>query len=108
MFAKGRASPQADAPRSTCQATVVTLRDGATKDVSELACGDVLVVVEGEVIPSDGIVIEGIALVDESAVTGESAPVVRESASDRSAVIGGTRVLSSRIVVEVTRRAASR
>ena len=62
-----------------------------------------MVVVEaGEVIPGDGTVIEGIASVDESAITGESAPVIRESGGDRSAVTGGTRVLSDRIVVEIT------
>jgi K+-transporting ATPase ATPase B chain len=64
--------------------------------------GDVVVVVAGETIPGDGTVIEGIASVDESAITGESAPVVRESGGDRSAVTGGTRVLSDRIVVEIT------
>ena len=64
--------------------------------------GDVVVLEEGRVIPTDGRVIEGSALVDESAITGESAPVLRESGSDRKAVTGGTRVLSGRIVVEVT------
>jgi K+-transporting ATPase ATPase B chain len=81
--------------------TVARLLDGRTKAASELIPGDVVVVEAGEVIPCDGTVIEGIATVDESAITGESAPVIRESASDRSAVTGGTRVLSSRIVVEV-------
>ena len=61
-----------------------------------------MVVVAGEVIPGDGTVVEGIASVDESAITGESAPVIRESGGDRSAVTGGTRVLSDRIVVEIT------
>ena len=62
-----------------------------------------MVVVEaGEVIPGDGTVVEGIASVDESAITGESAPVIREAGGDRSAVTGGTRVLSDRIVVEIT------
>ncbi len=61
---------------------------------SELVKGDVVVVEAGEVIPGDGTVIEGIASVDESAITGESAPVIRESGGDRSAVTGGTRVLS--------------
>jgi K+-transporting ATPase ATPase B chain len=79
-----------------------TLRDGRRKPADALVRGDVVVVEPGQQIPSDGTVIEGIALVDESAVTGESAPVVRESDSDRSAVIGGTRVLSSRILVEVS------
>jgi K+-transporting ATPase ATPase B chain len=69
---------------------------------SELVVGDEVVVSAGEVIPADGEVIEGIASVDESAITGESAPVIRESGGDRSAVTGGTRVLSDRIVVRVT------
>ena len=62
------------------------------------AAGDLVVVAAGEVIPGDGEVVEGIASVDESAITGESAPVIRESGGDRSAVTGGTRVLSDRIV----------
>ena len=64
--------------------------------------GDMVVVEKGDVIPGDGEVIEGIASVDESAITGESAPVIRESGGDRSAVTGGTRVLSDRIVVRIT------
>src|SRR6185436_1703148 len=64
--------------------------------------GDRVVVEAGEVIPGDGEVVEGIASVDESAVTGESAPVIRESGGDRSAVTGGTKVLSDRIVVRIT------
>jgi K+-transporting ATPase ATPase B chain len=79
-----------------------TLRDGSRKPAAELVRGDLVVVDTGQQIPSDGIVIEGIAFVDESAVTGESAPVLRESDTERNAVIGGTRVLSSRIVVEVS------
>lgn len=79
-----------------------TLRDGSRKAAADLVRGDVVVVEAGEEIPSDGTVIDGIALVDESAVTGESGPVVRESDSDRSTVIGGTRVLSNRILIEVT------
>ncbi|MDR6866760.1 K+-transporting ATPase ATPase B chain [Microbacterium resistens] len=76
----------------------------ATEDVSsaDLRLGDVVVVVAGEPIPGDGDIIAGIATVDESAITGESAPVVRESGGDRSAVTGGTRVLSDRIVVRIT------
>ena len=76
--------------------------DGGEKPATELRKGDVVVVEAGEVIPGDGTVIEGIASVDESAITGESAPVIRESGGDRSAVTGGTRVLSDRIVVEIT------
>ncbi len=87
-----------------CHATVATLRDGRTKAASELARGDIVVIEAGEVIPGDGTVIAGLASVDESGITGESAPVIRESASlDRSAVTAGTRVLSGRIEVEVTR-----
>ena len=68
----------------------------------ELRRGDVVVVAAGEIIPGDGDVIEGIASVDESAITGESAPVIRESGGDRSAVTGGTRVLSTRSCVRIT------
>jgi K+-transporting ATPase ATPase B chain len=82
--------------------TVAHLRDGTTKPANELAKGDVVIVQAGEVIPGDGTVTEGIASVDESAITGESAPVIRESGGDRSAVTGGTRVLSDHIVVEIT------
>ncbi len=78
------------------------MQDGTVKQASELGKGDIVVVEAGELIPGDGTVIEGIASVDESAITGESAPVIRESGGDRSAVTGGTRVLSDRIVVEIT------
>ena len=71
---------------------------------SQLTIDDVVVVSAGEMIPSDGEIIEGIASVDESAITGESAPVIRESGGDRSAVTGGTRVLSDQIVVRITAR----
>jgi K+-transporting ATPase ATPase B chain len=71
---------------------------------TELAVGDLVVVEAGEVIPGDGDVVEGIATVDESAITGESAPVIRESGGDRSAVTGGTTVLSDRIVVRISTR----
>jgi potassium-transporting ATPase ATP-binding subunit len=101
-LAEGRGKAQADALRSMRTETVAHLRDGGEKPASELRRGDVVVVEAGETIPGDGTVIEGIASVDESAITGESAPVVRESGGDRSAVTGGTRVLSDRIVVEIT------
>ena len=78
------------------------LGDASTQPSSGLRRGDVVVVEAGQVIPADGTVIDGAALVDESAITGESAPVLRESAGERSSVTAGTRVLSSRIVVEVT------
>ncbi|MBY8871657.1 potassium-transporting ATPase subunit KdpB [Micromonospora sp. PLK6-60] len=70
----------------------------------QLRQGDIVVVEAGEVIPGDGDVVEGIASVDESAITGESAPVIRESGGDRSAVTGGTKVLSDRIVVKITQK----
>jgi K+-transporting ATPase ATPase B chain len=101
-FAEGRGRAQADTLRTMRQETLATLQDGTTKSASELRKGDVVVVAAGELIPGDGTVIEGIASVDESAITGESAPVIRESGGDRSAVTGGTRVLSDEIVVEIT------
>jgi potassium-transporting ATPase ATP-binding subunit len=101
-FAEGRGRAQADTLRSMRKETVATLRDGGTKAAAELTRGDVVVVPAGALIPGDGTVIEGIATVDESAITGESAPVIRESGGDRSAVTGGTRVTSDEIVVEIT------
>jgi potassium-transporting ATPase ATP-binding subunit len=80
---------------------IARLRGGGQKPAAELRRGEVVVVEAGQVIPADGMVIEDIASVDESAVTGESAPVIRESGGDRSTVTGGTQVLSGRIVVEV-------
>ncbi len=101
-FAEGRGRAQADTLRNMRKETVATMRDGSMKAASALSRGDIVVVVAGELIPGDGSVIEGIATVDESAITGESAPVIRESGGDRSAVTGGTRVTSDRIVVEIT------
>jgi potassium-transporting ATPase ATP-binding subunit len=104
-MAEGRGKAQADTLRRTKTETLANVEvDGATKQVAanELRKGDVVVVVAGEVIPGDGDVIEGIASVDESAITGESAPVIRESGGDRSAVTGGTRVLSDRIKIRIT------
>jgi K+-transporting ATPase ATPase B chain len=101
-FAEGRGRAQAATLRTMRQETVARMSDGSTKPASELVKGDRCVVEAGELIPGDGTVIEGIASVDESAITGESAPVIRESGGDRSAVTGGTRVLSDRIVVEIT------
>jgi potassium-transporting ATPase ATP-binding subunit len=101
-LAEGRGKAQADALRALRTETTARLRDGGERPASQLERGDVVIVEAGEVIPGDGTVIEGIASVDESAVTGESAPVIRESGGDRSAVTGGTRVLSDRIVVEIT------
>ncbi len=105
-IAEGRGKAQADELRKTRAETIAHRRlpDGTVDDVpsSVLRVGDTVVVSAGEVIPADGEVIEGIASVDESAITGESAPVIRESGGDRSAVTGGTRVLSDQIVVSVT------
>ena len=108
-MAEGRGKAQAAALRKTRAETTARRRlaDGKVEEVpsSTLAVGDHVVVTAGEIIPADGDVVEGIASVDESAITGESAPVIRESGGDRSAVTGGTRVLSDEIVVRVTTRA---
>jgi K+-transporting ATPase ATPase B chain len=101
-FAEGRGRAQAATLRAMRQETVATMKDGSTKAASELTRGDVVVVEAGEPIPGDGTVIEGIASVDESAITGESAPVIRESGGDRSAVTGGTKVVSDQLVIEIT------
>jgi K+-transporting ATPase ATPase B chain len=105
-IAEGRGKAQAEELRRTRAETIAHRRrtDESLEDLpsSKLVVGDEVVVSAGEVIPADGEVIEGIASVDESAITGESAPVIRESGGDRSAVTGGTRVLSDRIVVRVT------
>ncbi len=105
-MAEGRGKAQAASLRGMRKETVARLRqpDGNLRDVpgSELRRDDVVVVVAGEIVPGDGEVIEGIASVDESAITGESAPVIRESGGDRSSVTGGTRVLSDSIVVRIT------
>jgi len=107
-MAEGRGKAQADALRKTRTETMARRRreDGSIEDVpaTQLRVGDECVVTAGELIPSDGDVVEGIASVDESAITGESAPVIRESGGDRSAVTGGTRVLSDEIVVRITAR----
>ena len=101
-FAEGRGRAQADTLRAMRQETIATMADGSSKKAGELHRGDVVVVQAGELIPGDGTVVQGIASVDESAITGESAPVIRESGGDRSAVTGGTRVLSDQIHVEIT------
>ncbi len=105
--AEGRGKAQADTLRKTRAETVARRRVGDLLEEvpsTALDLGDEVVVAAGEVIPSDGEIIEGIASVDESAITGESAPVIRESGGDRSAVTGGTRVLSDEIVVRITAR----
>ncbi len=104
-MAEGRGRAQADALRRQRSETAARLlRDGREERIaaSDLKKGDIVVCETGDTIPADGDVIEGIASVDESAITGESAPVIRESGGDRSAVSGGTRVLSDRIVVCIT------
>ena len=101
-IAEGRGKAQASALRATRTTTLARLRDGGEVPAPELQRGAVVVVEAGEVIPADGEVIEGVGSVDESAITGESAPVIRESGGDRSAVTGGTRLLSDRLVIEVT------
>ena len=105
-IAEGRGKAQADSLRRTRAETVAKrlADDGSIEPVAgtKLRAGDRVLVEAGDIIPSDGEVIEGIASVDESAITGESAPVIRESGGDRSAVTGGTRVLSDRITVRIT------
>lgn len=108
-MAEGRGKAQADSLRATRQDVqakkLAEPRFGATHrpaTASSLRKDDVILVEAGELIPSDGEVIEGVASVDESAITGESAPVIRESGGDRSSVTGGTRVLSDWLVVRVT------
>src|SRR5881409_2420452 len=103
--AEGRGKAQANALRKARKDTMARrLKNGHEEKVpaADLQKGDIVVCEANDVIPADGDVIEGIASVDEAAVTGESAPVIRESGGDRSAVTGGTRVLSDRIVIRVT------
>ena len=106
--AEGRGKAQADTLRKTRSETLAKVRQPDLSIVetpsSQLTVGDLCVVEPGDLIPGDGEIVEGIATVDESAITGESAPVIRESGGDRSAVTGGTRVLSDRIVVKITQK----
>jgi K+-transporting ATPase ATPase B chain len=105
-MAEGRGKAQADTLRKARAETMARRMktDGSHETVagSKLRAGDVVVVRAGEFIPGDGEVVVGVASVDESAITGESAPVIRESGGDRSAVTGGTRVLSDEITVKIT------
>jgi len=107
-MAEGRGKAQAATLRKVRSETMAHRRtsSGGIEEVpsSALQLDDLVIVAAGETIPSDGEIIEGIASVDESAITGESAPVIRESGGDRSAVTGGTRVLSDQIVVRITAR----
>ncbi|MDH2327358.1 potassium-transporting ATPase subunit KdpB [Cereibacter sp. SYSU M97828] len=105
--AEGRGKAQAESLKKTRTDTEATLENGRKVPSTSLKVGDVVIVEAGEIIPSDGEVIEGVASVNEAAITGESAPVIRESGGDRSAVTGGTQVLSDRIVVRITAAAGS-
>ena len=105
-MAEGRGKAQAETLRKARSETLARLvTDCGTEEKvpgSKLKSGDIVLVSAGEMIPGDGEIIEGIASVDESAITGESAPVIRESGGDRSAVTGGTRVLSDEIKIRIT------
>ncbi len=106
-MAEGRGKAQADTLRKARSETLANRLTGSNGNAervpsSELRAGDIVLISAGELIPSDGEIIEGVASVDESAITGESAPVIRESGGDRSAVTGGTRVLSDKIKVKIT------
>jgi K+-transporting ATPase ATPase B chain len=105
-LAEARGKAQADALRKTRRATPAfrMLETGEIEETvsTELRGGDRVVIEAGQIIPGDGEIIEGVASIDESAITGESAPVIREAGGDRSGVTGGTRVLSDRIVVRIT------
>ena len=104
-LAEARGKAQTDSLKRTRQNTIARrIKDGREESVSsdQLSEGDRVIVLTGETIPGDGEVVEGAAMVDESAITGESAPVVREAGGDRSGVVGGTRVLSDQIVVRIS------
>ena len=105
-IAEARGKAQADSLRKTRQDTPANVRQSNGQLVAvnsaQLQKGQVFVVEAGEIIPTDGEIIEGLATIDESAITGESAPVIREAGGDKSSVTGGTKVLSDRIVVQVT------
>ena len=105
-MAEGRGKAQADTLRRAKSDTLANRvkQDGTTERIpsADLRAGDLVIVVAGQFIPGDGEIVEGVASVDESAITGESAPVIREAGGDRSAVTGGTRVLSDEIKVKIT------
>ncbi|MFI0235161.1 potassium-transporting ATPase subunit KdpB [Streptomyces sp. NPDC016845] len=103
--AEGRGKAQADTLRKAKTDTVARRLNGPAEERvpgTDLRIGDLVVCEAGDVVPGDGDVVEGVASVDESAITGESAPVIRESGGDRSAVTGGTKVLSDRVVIKIT------
>ena len=101
-IAEARGKAQADSLRKTREETPAKLKSGETISSSQLKKGDIFVCEAGDIIPSDGEIIEGLATIDESAITGESAPVIREAGGDKSSVTGGTKVLSDKIIVEST------
>lgn len=101
-IAEARGKAQADSLRKTREETPARLENGQTISSAQLKKGDIFICEAGDVIATDGEIIEGIATIDESAITGESAPVIRESGGDKSSVTGGTKVLSDKIKVVVT------
>ena len=101
-IAEARGKAQADSLRKTREETPARLKSGEKISSSQLKKGDLFVCEAGDIIPLDGEIVKGLATIDESAITGESAPVIRESGGDKSSVTGGTKVLSDRIIVEVT------
>ena len=101
-IAEARGKAQADSLRKTREETPAKLKSGKTISSSQLKKDDVFVCEAGDIIPSDGEIIKGLATIDESAITGESAPVIREAGGDKSSVTGGTKVLSDKIIVQVT------
>lgn len=101
-IAEARGKAQADSLRKTREETPARLANGSTISSAQLRKGDVFICETGDIIAADGEIIEGLATIDESAITGESAPVIRESGGDKSSVTGGTKVLSDKIKVKVT------
>lgn len=101
-IAEARGKAQADSLRKTREETPARLKNGKTISSAQLQKGDIFICEAGDIIPTDGEIIEGLATIDESAITGESAPVIREAGGDKSSVTGGTKVLSDKIVVQVT------
>jgi len=108
-MAEGRGKAQADSLRKARKDVPATVLDAASRDAhrqerpsSQLRAGDIVLVEAGQLIPGDGEIVEGVASVNESAITGESAPVIRESGGDRSAVTGGTTVLSDWLIIKIT------
>jgi len=101
-IAEARGKAQADSLRKTREETPAKLANGSMISSSQLVKGDIFICEAGDIIPSDGEIVAGLATIDESAITGESAPVIREAGGDKSSVTGGTKVLSDKIQVKVT------